>query len=254
MRKQIALGVWGLLLLPSGAATSQEGFRDIVSVNVEVHYEPGVTEMQARTVADYLERDYDYLRKSVGLDLGRRLEVRIYDSPGRYRSAVQRERSSTGATYYRGVLHVQHPGVLEEKRILSQSLSYALAAALLDSAAAKGCPRWLVEAFAVYQSGETADLTPPARVAPAYFSDLDEDIQQYPDRPGRDDVHWFLGMTMRFFIDRFGEEKALGVFRGFDGKKSLEEVFKGSFDLDLAALEKAWSGYVASMLPQPPQR
>jgi len=136
--------------------------------------------------------------------------------------------------------------MLDNAKILEQSLSFELSFLMLDSASARGCPRWLRESFAVYHSGEMTELSPPASTKLHYFSDLNEDIQQSPYPPQSDDVHYMLGMTMRFFVDKFGEEKAFGVFKAFNGSQSVEDVFKNTFGAPFEEIEKAWSGYMTA--------
>jgi hypothetical protein len=197
-------------------------------------------------VADYLQNDYGYLSEKLGLDFKKKLEVRIYDSEGKYLTATNQKRPWRGAIYWRGVLHVQPVKTLLQKNIFEQSLSFELAMALLEQTAGKGCPRWLREAFAVYHSGVMERLSPPIGVKLASFSDLDQDLQTFPNPPQRDDVHYILGITLRYFIDRFGEDATLGVFKKFNGVTSLEIMFKQVFKQEFATLERNWANHIAS--------
>jgi len=228
------------------SARAQGGVGSIKTVHFDIQYQAGVSDDEARRVADYLESDYEYLSKKLGMDFGKTPEVRLYDSGSKYIAETRQTRSSRGATFQRGILHLQPVKMLEERKELEQTLSFELASALLENAALKGCPRWLRESFAVYHSGEMSDLSPPIGVKLQYFSDLDQDIQQYPDPPKRDDVHYVLGTTMRFFVEQFEAEKAFSVFKAFDGTTSLEDVFKNIFGQEFPEIERAWAKYILS--------
>jgi hypothetical protein len=130
--------------------------------------------------------------------------------------------------------------------LFEQSLSYELALAILAQTSGKGCPRWLQESYAVYHSGEMANYTAPIGTKLAAFSDLDQDIQQYPNPPQRNDVHFILGSTMKFFVEQYGEGKAFGVFKVFNGMTSLEDVFKKHFKREFRTIERTWSNFIAS--------
>ncbi len=250
MRKLSLLPVWlltPLLLLAHGSgAQLLEGFGTIATSRFVIRYQHGISEDDARKVLEYLQRDYTYLTNKTGLGLSERLEVRIYGSVGRFLAEARLSHPWRAAYYAHGVMHVQPVQALVHRGLFDQALGYELAIALLETAEQKGCPNWLVQAFAVFHAGETDKLTPPTGVHLSSFSDLMQDIQVYQEPPQRDDVHYVLGLTMRFFIERYGEKQAFGVFRQFDGVSSVESVFKKVFKEDYPAIEKAWAKYIAS--------
>ena len=225
-------------------ARAQETFSTISTVHISVEYQRGVTEAEAKKVADYLQNDYKFISNQLGLDLRKKLRVRIYDSIGKYLSKTKQRKPWRGAIYWRGVLHMQPVGALVARNIFEQSLSYELALAVLEQTSGKGCRRWLQEAYAVYHSGEMADLTPPIGTKLAAFSDLDQDIQEYPDPPQREDVHYILGMTMKFLVDQYGDAKAFGVFKVFNGMLSLETIFKKQFKQEFRTIERTWANFI----------
>lgn len=227
-------------------ASAQGGFTSLKTVHFDVQYPSSVTVDDAKKVADYLQSEYEYLNAKLGIDLKKRVEVRVYESVGRYMAESKQGKPWRGAIYSRGALHVQPVGALTARKMLEQALSFELAALVLEEAGRKGCPRWLREAFAVYHSGEMANLTAPTGVKVAYFSDLDQDIQQFPEPPQRDDVHYVLGMTMKFFIERFGEDAGVSVFKSFDGATSFEEVSRKVFKRDPEVIEREWAQYIAA--------
>jgi hypothetical protein len=235
-----------LTLILQISLEAQENPRRIQTVHVNLSYAEGLSGEDARHVADYLQSDYEYLSQKLGMIVAPPIEVVLYDSRPVFLAATRQPRISKGVVFSRNVLHVELGTLLGKEDLLEQSLSFELAMLMLDSAGARGCPRWLRESFGVYHSGEMTVLSAPQGPTPKYFSDLDQDIQQYPNPPQRDDLHYRLGMTMRFFMERFGEEKVYSLFRTFSGKESSEEVFKNTLGEDFEDIERAWAGFLAS--------
>ena len=96
----------------------------------------------------------------------------------------------------------------------------------------------------MYHSGIMADLSPPAGAHATAFVDLDQDLQQFSSTPKRGDVLYVLGRTMQYFVETFGEEKMLQIFRQFNGARSVRSVFKSTFGQDFKTIEQAWSSYL----------
>jgi hypothetical protein len=236
----------GLLVASRGTVRAQEPFSTVSTVHIEVNYQRGISEEAAKRVADFLQKEYSFISDQLGLDLKKRLEVRIYDTVGKYLSKTNQRKPWRGAIFYRGVLHMQPVEALDARKIFEQSLLFELSLAVLDQTSGKGCPRWLQESYAVYHSGEMANLTPPIGTRLSAFSDLDQDLQQFPMPPQREDVHYILGATMKFLIDQYGEEKALGVFKAFNGMTPLESVFKKQFKQEFRTIERTWTNFIAS--------
>jgi len=249
-RRRYKLSVVAILLLGIFSVPrmvhAQGSFSSVTTVHMNVEYQPGVSEADARKVAEYLQNDYNYLSDKLGLDFKKRLDVRIYDSVGKFLTATNQKRPWRGALYARGVLHLQPVQALSQRGIFEQALSYELAVAVLDQTSGKGCPRWLRESFAVYHSGEMAKLTIPIGAKLSYFSDLDQDVQQYSDPPQRDDVHYVLGQTMKFFVEKFGEDKAFKIYKSFNGMTPIEEIFKKAFKQEFRTIERTWSNFIAA--------
>jgi len=225
--------------------SAQEGLGTLNSVQFDLRYMRGVPEEDAQKVLDYLIACYSEIHSQIGLEPKKKLEVRIYDGVGRFLSETGLKKPWRGAFFTRGVIHCQPVAALTARNIFETSLRYELARAMIEKAGERGCPLWLREAFAVYSSGEYKEFTPPLGAKLSSFSDLNQDIQTYPDPPQRNDVHYMLGHTMNFFVQKYGERRAMGMFRQFDGTKGLEGTMKRALGDDLSTIEKSWAKYIS---------
>jgi hypothetical protein len=231
---------------PSPAA-AQGGTATIKGDNVELIYPRDAKEHEVRNLLEFLQADRRAILTQLGLVSARTIQARTYESVGRYQSESGQKQAWRGAVYAKGVLHIQPIQALVQRSIYETSLAYEMAMVLLDAAAAKGCPRWLRESYAVHHSGVLPKLTPAVGASLASFADLDQDIQEHASPPGREDVQYVLGMTMKFFIDRYGAEKAYRLYRDFDGKTTVDGVFKRVLGEPYATVEGAWAEHIRSL-------
>lgn len=234
------------LCIAMAPTLSAQGFLSLTTVHFNVKYQGGVGDEQAKKAVEYLEDEYSYLNRKLGVGFDHPLEVRMYESVGRFRAESGAGASSDGAIVNKRVFHIEPLQTLAETKSFEKTISYHLALAMLDEAGRRGCPVWLRQAFAVYHCGEMPDLDPPVGVRVTHFADLDQDIQQYTTPPQRDDVHYVLGLTMKFFVDRCGEPQAFGIFRAFTGASTADEVIAKAFGRAYDAIEKEWSEYIAA--------
>ena len=243
--------VMAVVVIP---AAGQETFHSFRTPNFEVRYQPGIPEQDARKVAGYLEKDYTYLSSVLRMNIEKQTEVRIYDTELKFSKGTGDRKSERSASFRRGVLHLKPVAKLEAENRLAQALSMELPMALLEKAIMSGCPQWLAQSFAVYHAGVMPDLSPPVGTKLRYFSDLDQDIQEHPDPPKRQDVEFLLGTTMKFFIESFGEERTFQVFGKFNGTMPIEEVFRSWFGKEFEAIEEAWALHLTAAVGVPPSR
>jgi hypothetical protein len=239
-----ALLVLASLTLRPAALPAQEAFGTIRSANFDVHYANGIPEAEAQKVSDYLQGQYQSINVQLGLELSKKVDVRIYDSVGRFLAEAGLKKPWRGAYYARGILHVQPVQALTQRKIFENTLSYECARVTLEPVGEKGCPLWLRESYAAYRAGSFRTMTAPLGAKLSSFSDLNQDINHYTDPPQRDDVQYMLGQTMNFLVQKYGEKKAMSVFRDFDGMKSVDTVFRRVFGEDFAAIEKSWAKHL----------
>ena len=231
-----------LISFSTHTVTAQARFSTMNSVHFDMKYIQGVSESEAHGLLGFLESEYDTLRNALGLEVKDKLEVRLYDSPGRYRSDMNMGREVLSAMYTHGILYALTTAPAQG---LQKAIRYQLARVFLEQTGQRSCPSWLREAFAVYHSGIMSDLSMPGSVTVASFSDLTQDLDEASSPGDRNDVNYVLGRTMQFSVERYGKPKAYGVFKEFNGVLSVEKVFKKSFGEEYADIEKAWSKYVA---------
>jgi len=236
--------VFGLLASWSSGLRAQEPFGTLSTVKADVHYANGIPEAEAKKVSDYLQNEFESIGTQLGLGLEKKVDVRIYDSVGRFLAETGLKKPWRGAYYARRILHVQPVQALTQRKIFESTLSYECARVMLDPVGEKGCPLWLRESYAVYHAGAFRSMTAPLGAKLSSFSDLNQDINHYPDPPQRDDVQYMLGQTMDYFVQKYGEKKAMAVFKDFDGMTSVEAVFRRVFGEDFATVEKAWAKYL----------
>lgn len=246
MRQHLIGLTAGALLLGTAPSSAQPGFATRASVHFDVRYQRGVGEEAAEKIGDYLEADNTYLSATLGIELDRRVEVRVYDAPGKYLGGAGEKMSHRAAAAVRGVLHVQPPGRLPAGASLEKALSAELALIVLEPAERRGCPRWLREAFAAYHSGVVADLDAPIAMRVTAFADLEQEIQR-PESPQRQEsLQYLLGHTMRFLLERYGEERALGLFRAFNGEDGPDAIFRVRLGAGMQDVESEWVEYIVS--------
>ncbi|HUI10668.1 MAG TPA: hypothetical protein VL221_10095 [Bacteroidota bacterium] len=243
-RAALALFV-GALVAPR-ALEAQDAFGSLSSAHFDVRYQRGVPQEDARIVLEILQEQYKSLAADLGLEPSARTEVHIYESVGKFLEETPLKRPWRVAYYQRGILHVQPLSAVTQRKAFEHAVGYEMALAFLDASMLKGCPRWLAESFASYYSGETAGMTPPLGERLTAFSDLNQDIQEFPNPPQRDDVHYILSSTMAYFVQKYGEKRAFRLYREFDGATSVERVFKKVFEDEYPAIEKGWAKYIAS--------
>jgi len=234
-------------LLPVSAARGQEPFSEFQTPHLRVRHQPGITGEEARKVSDYLEEEHKYLQKILGMETAGRIEVRVYSTEQRFRAGTGLKHATDVVTLH-SVLFVPPPGVLEQRGQFAQSLSLALSTAFLEPSLNNGAPLWLVHSFAVYQSGKIPDMRMPVGWPVQYFSDLDQEIRAYGDGGPDERLEYFLGMTMKYFVDSFGEEKAFGLFRRFDGRTPVEQVFSEALGKEYPEVERSWAASMANLI------
>jgi hypothetical protein len=222
----------------------QDTFGSLESPHFEMHYQHGVSAADAKKVLDFLQAELKNITSDLGIEFKSKIEVRIYESVGKFLAETNLRRPWRTAYYRRGVLSLQPVSALETRKLFEKSLSYELSLAVLEQAGQNGCPEWLMQSFAVYYSGEISGMTPPLGAHLASFSDLNQDIQERPNPPQRNDVHYILGSTMTFLVEKYGEKRAFQIFREFDGVSTVDKVFKKAFNEDYATIEKAWAKYI----------
>jgi len=134
--------------------------------------------------------------------------------------------------------------------ILKQYAKFQMAMAFLEPAIARGCPQWYAEAFAVYFADLPEDRKPPLKGTMTAFEDLSQDLQRFPQPPGRVDVECVLSLTMEFFITTFGRTKSLEILSAFDGVSHPDAVFKKILGAPMSQIEEQWAAFLRGQTPR----
>lgn len=237
-----------------GLAVAQGGTATLKGDKVDLIYPRDAKENEVRNLLEFLQNDRRTILAQLGLSSEKTVQARTYESVSRFQTEAGLKQPWRGAFYAKGILHIQPVQALIQRGIYETSLAYETAIVLLEPVAAKGCPRWLREAYSVHHSGVLPRLTPAVGASLASFADLDQDIQEHPNPPGRDDVQYVLGTTMKFLIDTYGQEKAYQLYRDFDGKTPVDGVFKRILGEPYAAVEAAWAARIRALSAPAPKR
>ncbi len=230
-----------LILVLSGHALAQPDFSSLKTVHFEVKYQKGISVKEAEAVSEYLERDHEYLKSTIGLELTQTIEVKMFSVDGQFLTNSLQTRPWRAAVFRKNTIMVQPLKELKQRGQLEKSLAYELALAVLEKAEKGGCPQWLREAFAAYHSGLGADVDVPAGMRMTTFADVNQDIQKYGSSARRNDVLYVLAQTMQYLIETFGEDKSMTVFLQFDGTKSVGTIFREHFGRELKDVESEWA-------------
>jgi len=241
VNRKVTLRIFCLVSVLSVQAFSQPDFSTLKGVHFEIKYQGGIGEQDARAVSKYLENDLEYLKSTLGLELARTIEVKMFSVDGQFLSSSGQTRPWKAAVFRRNTIAIQPLKELQQRDQLEKSLAYELSLAILASAEKGGCPQWLRESFAAYHSGVAADVDVPVGMRMTTFADVNQDIQKYGHSPRRNDIMWVLAQTMQYLIETFSEEKSMWVFIKFDGTKSVETIFKDHFGRELKEVETEWS-------------
>jgi len=228
-------------------AVAQGGTATLKGDKVDLIYPRDAKEDEVRNLLEFLQSDRRTVLGQLGLTYEKMVQARTYESVSRFQAEAGLKQPWRGALYAKNVLHIQPVQALIQRRIYETTLAYEMAYLLLEPVTAKGCPRWLREAYAVHHSGVLPKLTPAVGANLASFADLDQDIQENPNPPGRDDVQFILGTTMKFFVDRYGQEKTFQLFRDFDGKSPVEAVFNRVLGEQYSSVETAWAQHIRAL-------
>jgi hypothetical protein len=127
---------------------AQDTFGTLSSTHFDVKYQRGVPQEDARKVMDYLQTEYKSLSADLGMEPKTRIDVRIYESVGKFLEETTLKRPWRTALYQRGTLHLQPVSAMTQRKLFEKAIAYELALVFLEGSGQKGCPRWLIESFA----------------------------------------------------------------------------------------------------------
>jgi len=209
-----------------------------------IKYENGNASVDVQHVAEILEASYIMLTTKYHLPIPQnKIDVRIYASTPYYTQAVK-VKWWFGAIYQRGTIHLQPPAILQKRGILETTLTHELVHAFLDNASLNGLPLWLNESAAVYFSGEMNRLKIPTSPGVRHFHDLERKIRTARSKTELDKTYYLLGLTMKFFIEEYGEGSVQALLNSFEQPQVIENVFNYALGEDYQTVERKWFQHV----------
>ncbi|HEY4643609.1 MAG TPA: hypothetical protein VIH68_02725 [Bacteroidota bacterium] len=231
-----------LLLSATASAQRQEG-PESTSPHFTLRYETGYTDEEVEWVKTELESAYRQLSEKYGFELQSKVPVYLTGSEVSYsRKVISRER--WGAVYSGGTLYFEPMTFIRKNGGLTITVRHALCHVVLQPMVVKGCPPWLVEALAVDFSGELEILMKPSQTSVKFFTDLNEALQEARTSTELEMTYYLLGLSMRYFEERFGARKISEMFKSFDGRSLDNQVMERVFGVTYNDLQYQWSQYV----------
>jgi hypothetical protein len=191
-------------------------------------------------IIGYLENKYSELENNWGLKVTDKIKINI--SPTVYDFVKKTHYSKEiGGLYYNGKIYLQPIPVLKRRGVLNSILSHELAHAFLNEYSKNGLPIWLNESFAVYFSNDISRLAKIGHLSLKHFDDLERLLKTENKR--KNDVYFYLGLTMQFFIDTYQQQKVALLLRSYNGI-NREKVFPSVLDEPVEQIEIKWKKYL----------
>lgn len=249
-RKVPGIAIFALLIplmLPAAAARGQsKGLAVRTTTNFRLRYEKNLRADEIGKLGRRLERAYGDYRDRLGASFHKKVDVYVFASAGRYRSA---SRSSVydDADFHDGKIYLDVRTVLKSDTAQRNPIARVVSQAILDEI--KWCPKWLAEVYGIHAGKDLLRFGPPAQLTASSFSDLTEDYARAESQRDLREARAKLAATARFLIGRYGESKTERMFQQFRSPVTVDQAFEAAFGEKMPVIEKAW----AAALRTPPK-
>jgi hypothetical protein len=228
-----------LIGLFCAASTGQiKGLATRTTDNFRFRYDRNVRDPDIRKVGKLLQVLLAEYSGRLGIPLRRKVDVYAFSTSGRYQSD---SKSSVydDASFRDGKIYLNVSAVLKADTSQSNPLARVVSDAILNEL--KWCPRWVAELYGMYAGKDLDRFGTPAQTRGASFSDLTEDYARADNPKDLAEIHAKLAATVRFLVDRYGQQKVEQMYRHFSRPSTLDNVFESAFGEKMPVIEKAWS-------------
>lgn len=216
-------------------------FDSYKSKNFLIKYERSISNPAVKSIASDLELQFKEWTKRLNLTPNKLpVEVRIYKTEKKYIQESQSTLKEEG-TYSNGIIFLPAPSKLDEKGMRVNIVSRVVALSILSAANDNGCPRWLSEAYGIYAGGDLEKYGTPTILRAISFLDFQQEINQAKREKDLVYLYSKLSQVMKFLVDRYGKQKVDSIFIGFDGIKTVEQVFEETLSEKYDKIEMAWN-------------
>ncbi len=225
--------------------------RHVSSADVTVYYP---TNMDMAVAESYLSAIQQiYLDDTTKFKISREKELRVrlcrdaleFVSLTGTSSAFSPLWKVEGSELGNGTLYIINQGDPDDEAYKS-ALEAEVIRALLDRLRENGAPWWVLYSAAVYESGKYKYCVSPPVANVAYFSDLEERIQNSRSRTELNDLCFYLGATGEFFDSKFGAGALLQLVQEFQHETNFDAAIEELFQVKREELESDWHDFLVA--------
>ncbi|MDI6767542.1 MAG: hypothetical protein QME52_12035 [Bacteroidota bacterium] len=213
-------------------------YKTYTTSNFNLRYEKTIPIKEIEEIGKICESKYNHYRNNLGTSLGSKSEIFILNTVGRFRAESQ-SRVFDDGDYRAGKFYLLYSGDPTHKENLPFVISRMIVKALLEKNPT--CPEWLAEAYSLYAENDLLRYGKPARVNIASLNDLTEDYNRATSKKDIKELYAKLAFTIKFLVNRYGENKVEMMLKKFKSSSTLEEVFEASFNENFTEIERAWA-------------
>jgi hypothetical protein len=188
-----------------------------------------------KEISYFLEKEHDRLKSKWNIDTYNKIEVFFCSSTDDFiwKTGTNKRIS---ALYKNNVIFLQPLNFLKGRRILFGVLRHELIHAMLDRPDKGKIPKWFNEAFSIYISNELKRVKKKSEIKFKTMAELESKINS-KDYKVTETSYYYLGLTMQFLIQQYGEEKIKSLL-AFEKNENFEAHFKSVMGESFESIEK----------------
>lgn len=175
-----------------------------------------------KEISYFLETEYTRLKSKWNIYSKNKVEIFFCSSTDDFVWKTGADRRIS-ALYKNNRIYLQPLNLLKGKKILFGVLRHELIHAMIDGLDKRNIPRWFNESFAIYISGELNRVKKKSTLKFTKMTEL-ESCTTSKDYNVIETSYYYLGLTMQFLIQQYGEEKIKSLLI-----ESNNESFASSF-------------------------
>ncbi|RCK73996.1 MAG: hypothetical protein IGBAC_2143 [Ignavibacteriae bacterium] len=211
--------------------------------NFKISYEKELNPEDVKFIAIKIDSLLNEWKLILKIKRVRNIEFRMYKSDKSYKNKTN-VKFNQDVYHNQNIIHLS-PKIFDRKSLSSDKiLVNAVILALLSESGKRGCPKWLIDSYAIYFSG----LKESEQQATLNISgNLKDFKQEYSQLKKETQYNAFLSKSFHFidFVNkRYGNDKLNFLFKAFNGKRSEEEAFEFALGEKFEEIEKAWNNFI----------